>query len=881
MYKNNFMNKTILALTFLIICTAFYACKKDFSKENYTPNITNPVKSDLTETVTTSVNGFVTDQNDSAIAGATVTAGTSVTTTDKYGYFSITNASLSKIAGFIKVDYAGYFTAYKTFVCNAGGKTFTRLKLIPKTNVGIIDNSTGGSVTTTDGGIVTLPANSAVVASNGSAYTGHVHVAAHWIDPTNEEVVRLNMPGDLRGVDTTNNIKCLESYGMLAVELTGDGGQLLQIATGQHATLSFPIPSTLLSHAPASIPLWSFDETNGLWKEEGTATKNGNNYVGNVPHFCYWNCDIPLTLSVPFKVQIVDSALNPLANTAIEIITASGEYTGCHGETDSAGFIYGYLPGNTDLTIQTYTPCGLYTTIKEFTSATTDLDLGTIKINNNAKSIIVTGTLLNCDSLPVANGFLLFEPQNGGYPFSVSVNNGQFNYSQLGCEDTSLIYLMTSYDYQNVGYSTNTRMITLNNGINNLGSFKECTNSSGTVTISYPSGGTYCTSDLAVEPVTYTGPLYAGTYSATASGLTIDAATGAITPSTSTPGTYTITYSTTALQGGGNPMPSTTVTITNCNSSSSQISLTSPAGTTTQNICINTAIAPITYSIEGGATGASVTGLPAGVMGTYSAGTVTISGTPATTVGSPYTYTVTTTGGSNAGTATGTITVNPNAVITLTTAHGTDNQTVNTNTPITNITYSTAGSATGISITGLPAGVTGTYAGGVVTISGTPITSAGSPYTYTVTTTGGCVAATATGTITVLPRPGYFNYTIDGVPHSLNGVQDSIYCSVNSQIFISYTNTSTHSNTELALATPDDPNATNFTTATALGFQTFMDPLNNDAAYIPHTNPITDLNLTQLDNFSGGYIEGTWSGTLADFSLVNHTITVQFRVRIN
>jgi hypothetical protein len=84
--------------------------------------------------------------------------------------------------------------------------------------------------------------------------------------------------------------------------------------------------------------------------------------------------------------------------------------------------------------------------------------------------------------------------------------------------------------------------------------------------------------------------------------------------------------------------------------------------------------------------------------------------------------------------------------ITLTSAPGTDNQTVCLNTPITPITYSATG-ATGATFSDLPAGVTGTFSGGNITISGTP-TVAGT-FNYTVTLTGGCGNVTATGTLVV------------------------------------------------------------------------------------------------------------------------------------
>jgi hypothetical protein len=176
------------------------------------------------------------------------------------------------------------------------------------------------------------------------------------------------------------------------------------------------------------------------------------------------------------------------------------------------------------------------------------------------------------------------------------------------------------------------------------------------------------------------------------------------------------------------------------------ITLTSAAGTDNQTVCINTAIANITYSTTG-ATGATFTNLPTGVTGAWASSVVTISGTPS--VSGTFNYTITLTGGCGLVTKTGTITVTPNNTITLTSAAGTDNQTVCINTAITNITYSTTG-ATGATFSGLPTGVTGAWASSVVTISGTP--SVSGTFNYTITLTGGCGLVTKTGTITVTPN---------------------------------------------------------------------------------------------------------------------------------
>jgi len=102
-------------------------------------------------------------------------------------------------------------------------------------------------------------------------------------------------------------------------------------------------------------------------------------------------------------------------------------------------------------------------------------------------------------------------------------------------------------------------------------------------------------------------------------------------------------------------------------------------------------------------------------------------------------------------TAVKTVTVNENNKILLTSATGTDSQTTCINTALTPITYSTTG-ATGATFTGLPTGVNGSWAANVVTISGTP-TVAGAALTYTVTLTGGCGVASATGSIMVSQIP--------------------------------------------------------------------------------------------------------------------------------
>ncbi|NEU07538.1 T9SS type A sorting domain-containing protein [Flavihumibacter sp. R14] len=244
-------------------------------------------------------------------------------------------------------------------------------------------------------------------------------------------------------------------------------------------------------------------------------------------------------------------------------------------------------------------------------------------------------------------------------------------------------------------------------------------------------GGTGASITAGVLPAGVTGAYSAGVFT--------------ISGTPTAPGIFNYTVTTTGPCN--NSSISGTITVND----NSTITLSSAAGTSTQTVCIANAITNITYSIAGGGTGASITAgsLPAGVTGSFNAGVFTISGTP--TSSGVFNYTVTTTGSPCINNLiTGTITVNPNATIVLSSAAGTDAQTKCINTAITNITYTIGG--TGASITGgaLPAGVTGSYNAGVFTISGTP--SASGTFNYTVTATGPCVSNSVSGSLTVTPN---------------------------------------------------------------------------------------------------------------------------------
>ncbi|MCH4821720.1 T9SS type A sorting domain-containing protein [Gramella lutea] len=167
-----------------------------------------------------------------------------------------------------------------------------------------------------------------------------------------------------------------------------------------------------------------------------------------------------------------------------------------------------------------------------------------------------------------------------------------------------------------------------------------------------------------------------------------------------------------------------------------------------QSVCVDNSITNIDFNITDAGTGATVSGLPAGVNGSFNAGIFTVSGTP--TEAGVFNYTVNTTGNCTGQqtSQSGTITVSPDHTIS---DPANKVQEICINTAIENILFTTNESVTDASVSGLPAGLSGVFASGTYTINGTA-TEAGT-FDYTVTTIGNCNSTSQTGTITVKPDP--------------------------------------------------------------------------------------------------------------------------------
>lgn len=437
------MNRTAFTFGRLLFCLLLsillITCKKNEFQKPGLPYV--PI--DLTVKVHASVSGFVTNETGQPLIGVAVNFGDMATQSDKFGYFEISGALVEAQAAKLLIQVPGYFRCIRTFEVREGQSVFTRASLMPKPDPVDFSASSGGHYPLPQGGTVSVPANGVVLASNGTAYTGTVRLAARWIDPLDDRLWE-KMPGDLRGILADGNSAGLETYGMIAVEMTGTAGEALQPAPGKKTQVRFPIPAPKLSGAPASMPLWYFDEQKGLWTEEGSAVKNGSYYEGEVAHFSFWNCDYPQA-NVQFSLRLTDQQGTPLFGLRVKLTAVDDSSVSRSDYTNGNGEVTGLILGGRDFRIDVFeNDCRIYS--MDLPQAEGARHLGNIALPGGRRYLF-SGNLVNCSGQPVTNGKLYVN--NGRANYIYPVTNGHFSVPIFSVCSDSVRFTIVAIDEAN------------------------------------------------------------------------------------------------------------------------------------------------------------------------------------------------------------------------------------------------------------------------------------------------------------------------------------------------------------------------------------------------------------------------------------------------
>jgi hypothetical protein len=284
------------------------------------------------------ISGTVRDAASQPVAGVRVALGGSTVDTDGSGQYSLSvapSAAPTNLVSFAKVGYASQ-TSTTTQALSSGATVRVDATVVPVGATASFNPATSATLTVSGStASVGLPAAS-LVRANGSAASGPAQAQLTVIDPSVDASV---MPGNFTAAGGSVAAP-IESFGALQVNLVDADGSKLNLASGQSATIRIPAVSRGGAALPGTVPLFYFDESTGLWVQEGTATLQGTApsqfYQGTVSHFTTWNAD--RLLDTVFLNGCVQDAAGARVGAGVLIVAGGVDYIASPSAvTDSTG----------------------------------------------------------------------------------------------------------------------------------------------------------------------------------------------------------------------------------------------------------------------------------------------------------------------------------------------------------------------------------------------------------------------------------------------------------------------------------------------------------------------------------------------------------------
>ena len=458
------MKRVIQILLFSLLVFQTFNCKKN---NNDPPEGT---------TVKTTIIGQIVDESGAPMAGVQVSTGNFDKVTNAYGEFVFEDITVSKDRFYVKAEKSDYMSAGIGGIATEGSVKYVKIKMLKIGVAKTLPVMSGATISVENDAKIVFPAM-AISYKNGGVFTGNAKVYARHLSPSASDFASVIPGGDLVA-ETGNTLSALYSYGMLGVIIQDEAGNELRIADGMQAEIRMPISADQLSTAPATIPLLTFDEEKGLWIEEGTATKLGDMYVGNVGHFSWWNCDLIYDPPTTISGRVIDCTGAPAAGVTVRF---NNQYSLI---TDNNGYYNNFVPTGLQVTISVTAANN-----NNIYSTSQPVVINTVLGGNMVPDIVlscpatISGNLVDCNGQPTFAYVRVVYPS--GFSTLFQSSNGSFEVPVQMFSTFSLII----FNSQSV---IDTTLSSAGVGSNlNVGTFTLCGNSSGAC-----SDGTTTTTDI-------------------------------------------------------------------------------------------------------------------------------------------------------------------------------------------------------------------------------------------------------------------------------------------------------------------------------------------------------------------------------------------------
>ena len=258
--------------------------------------------------------------------GIVISIGEEEIQTDDAGSFSIERERGGSDEILLSVSATGFTSSQRIVHVVEGRDDYQVAVTLLEVGVVVVVEDPADGVTIDVGG--ESPAR-VVFPAGAIASSGPVRIAVTALDPTRHPKAT---PGDnLRAVDPEGGSESitLESFGMMEVTITDVESEEEIHELDAPALMELPVPDSLVGKVSVGdiIPLWYLDEATALWVQEGESEVldvDGRLILsGEVTHFTWWNCDIPMDLAC-IRIEVSGRALE----LGVEGLTYAGRFRG-------------------------------------------------------------------------------------------------------------------------------------------------------------------------------------------------------------------------------------------------------------------------------------------------------------------------------------------------------------------------------------------------------------------------------------------------------------------------------------------------------------------------------------------------------------------------
>jgi hypothetical protein len=260
------------------------------------------------------ISGVIETTFGQGLPGVTVTAQGMPTETNEDGWFYLSDVPVG--SALVAMARDGYLTTYRTTPVLQNQTTHIGTIVLIMTETSTLDAAMGGEVVTSDSdGSVKFEAAS-IVSEDGEDYTGEMSVEITAMLPTDDGFFN-SFPGVFEGIREDGTSIQFESYGFMGVNMYSTTGAKLQLGNDKEAEMELRIPDQMADSAPDTMPMWYFDETDGVWKEEGFAVRDGSQYRTSVSHMTIWNWDYPIEDVCTIEGRVVNNDGEPVSDARV------------------------------------------------------------------------------------------------------------------------------------------------------------------------------------------------------------------------------------------------------------------------------------------------------------------------------------------------------------------------------------------------------------------------------------------------------------------------------------------------------------------------------------------------------------------------------------